>query len=256
MAYFTETFSRLIETSTFPHARALRTSFLNKLWDSFDAFCGAIVFSKRAGLFDYLSLFIPALIWKFSDWFDEKYKEKGFFAKCFYGLLVVINALLLVARLLVCFIAMIVVSPFTALVYLVCEKLSEKMYPKALSLEGESQEGQRQTISDYLKESKKTVENLNISVKLSEKVTSQYQLLFWEQEDETSANHECDSVCCGQKEEYCTVKPLFVVTVDKTDKKQSSNMHALFALNLGGVVKHIETSPPQNPKHELLRMTH
>lgn len=254
MAYFTQTFSKLIETRTFPHARALRTSFLEKLWDSFDVFFGAIVFSKRAGLFDYLTLFIPALIWKLSDWFDENYKEKNLFQKCVYGLLVVMSAFLLFVRLLVCLAAMIPASIITTLVFLVCETLSEKLFPKALSLEGELPDGQRLAIGDYLKQSNKSVENLNISVKLSDKIASNYQLLFWEQEDKGSATHECDGVYCGQKEEYCTVKPLFVVNVDKRDKRQSSNLHALFALNIGGVVKHIEAEGAQSQKRELLRM--
>lgn len=54
--------TEIIETQTYPHARTLRTSFYQKLWDCYNAIAGKPPFLQRkphVGIFDYLTLYIP-----------------------------------------------------------------------------------------------------------------------------------------------------------------------------------------------------
>jgi hypothetical protein len=52
--------AEIVETKTYPHARTLRTSFLQKLWDTYNALAGKspiIARKPHVGIFDYLTLY-------------------------------------------------------------------------------------------------------------------------------------------------------------------------------------------------------
>ena len=68
----------VIETKSYPHARTLRTSFAQKLWDTFNAFAGeapVIARKPHTGIFDYLTLYIPIGFLHLMGWcFDRPFQ--------------------------------------------------------------------------------------------------------------------------------------------------------------------------------------
>ncbi|CAM2949331.1 hypothetical protein [Legionella worsleiensis] len=108
-------FSFLNESRDNPHARTLRTSFSEKLGDTFSVFCGEIYPRReeaRMGLFDWATLGIPAFLARSEVYMSNSYNPWFLLLKFpVYGL----NRMLDISRFLVSVIATFTAAPITFL---------------------------------------------------------------------------------------------------------------------------------------------
>jgi|GEM_PF-3889617 len=254
--------AEIAETKTFPHARTLRTSFFQKLKDTYNALAGKLPLplvnqQPHVGIFDYLTLFIPAglfflLIWCLED------EKSNFFAKVLLIPAILINIPFLVARVALSAVATIIFSPIIAIVHGISQLVAGQSHTKALGLIGQLKNGDKQSLGNYLVQNNMDIEELFITIKKSPKETksagigeeaclSSYQLRFWKKNTDPSdvlLEHDCE-------ESYGEERPPFAIKIsqEKTsnnNQAQATNIHALFKLNVGGVVANIENTAKAN----------
>lgn len=137
-------FADIIETQTCPHARTLRTSFSQKLWDCYHVIAGSFSrFSfgptrcEHIGVFDYLTLGIPfAFIFLTSSCVSEesKYKDSHLLH---VSLAIILFIFCIIPRAAFSTAVTIFFSPLIALVHGFTRLISgEKTQANALSIQG------------------------------------------------------------------------------------------------------------------------
>lgn len=260
-------FAHIAETTTYPHSRTLRTSFLQKLWDLFRALAGESHFGNpHLGIFDYLTLYSTTgllwlLVWCLTS------AEKNLLAKVLAIPLLIINIPLLITRIVICAVATILFLPIIAIVHGISRLIANQSHEEAFSLEGELQEGGTQTLKKYLANTHMDIEELNITVKLPKKTEDDntedasqnlqqngYQLMFWRKATGPSSSLVCEGCLNGGCDDNHAP---FSVKINKdTPIKQHNNIHALFKLNMGDVVTHIEDSKINNVDKQFILAPH
>src|SRR5580704_17890270 len=204
--------AEIVETKTYPHARTLRTSFLQKLWDTYNAIAGKppLLASKpHVGIFDYLTLYIPAGLLFLMGWcFENENAGKNFLATVLLIPVILINIPLLIARVAFSAAATILFSPITAIVHGISLLVAGQSHTEALSLVGQLKNGGEQTLGDYLAQSHMDIEELNITIKKSpqeiestsvekEVGSSSYQIMFWRKATGPSEGLVCEGCLNG-----------------------------------------------------------
>ncbi len=150
------------ELLTYPAARTQRTTFLQKLKDTFYVFAGKrpgwiegrTDNPGRLGIFDYVTFSIPRLFSKalfgaagFIDrWNNDRYIAPQIL-KFFPGGLAMVFEL---ARYLVAAAATIAVSPVVLVVHGVSSLVGNKQYNEALKIRGNSGQASEETLQDYI----------------------------------------------------------------------------------------------------------
>lgn len=226
-------FAEIIETKTYPYARTLRTSLLHKIRDTYNVLVGEspiLARNPHVGIIDYLTLFIPTSLLFLMGWCNAR---RNFIATSLVVPLVLINIPLLIGRIAFGVVATLLFSPITAIVHGISRPAAAQNYTKALNLVGQLKHGCEQRLGDYLTEHHIDIEELDIKlsrVEKKEKIGSgTYQLMFWRKPREG--------------EDFDDFTAPFSVEIRQengTNVKQAANIHALFKLNVGDVVRHIE----------------
>jgi len=263
-------FLEIAESKKRPHARTLRTSLSQKLWDAFNTINGrppVLSDKPHIGLFDIGTLFIPALFLGMLSWsLDATDKSPlAFFAVI---PLVIINIPLVAARFVVSAIATIVTSPITGLVHLFSSLMAKKTKKQAIDLVGDMKNGEQCSLKDYLAAAHMDLEELNITLKkeanphglIQEEydenaqhcpskpprlpAAKNYRLMFWRKATGPSSALECEGCLNGGCDQ--THAP-FSVAIQK-DAMYSPGVTALFKLNIGDVVTNMENDSDLNSK--------
>lgn len=251
-------FAHIAETTTYPHSRTLRTSFLQKLWDLYHALAGDAPFGKpHLGLFDYLTLYSTTGLLLLMGWCFRNV-EKNLLALVLVIPMIIINIPFLIARVVLCAVATILFLPIIAVVHGISSLIANQSHTKALSLEGELQKGGTQTLKEYLANKNMDIEELNIIVKLPKKTEddtedlqqNSYHLMFWKKATGPSSSLVCEGCLNGGCDDNHA--PFSVKISTDTAIKQSNNIHALFKLNIGDVVTHIENSEINNADKQVI----
>jgi hypothetical protein len=117
-------FTEIFETRSSPHAKTLRTSFLDKIESTFGIIFGRP--NRFYGLFDFmtLGLFLLILVLGLSS-FDLLRSPLGFLAPLVIVPLIIINIPLLAVRFLVSFILTVIASPIVFLVNFVAKIIAQ-----------------------------------------------------------------------------------------------------------------------------------
>jgi hypothetical protein len=245
--------AEIIETQTYPHARTLRTSFLQKLWDTYNAIAGKppiLARKPHVGIFDYLTLYIPAGLLFLMGWCLEN-AGRNFLATVLVIPVVLINIPLLIARVAFSAVATLLFSPITAIVHGISRLSAGQSHTEALSLVGQLKNGGEQSLGDYLTQHHMDIEKLNITIKKSsskeestslekENGSSSYQLMFWRKATGPSEGLICEGCLNGGCDDNHAPFSVEIRPEKGTNVKQATNIHALFKLNVGDVVSNIE----------------
>lgn len=230
-------FFELQETNLYPHSRTYRSSFFQKLKDSFYVFSGSISQREHPGLFDYLTLFIPYLALKLIGVCITKMNSSPIKAFCL-ALLFIINLPLVILRYASSAVAALLFSPITGAVSLFSYLASKKDRQTALTLVGEINiEGQRRpdqkSFKHYLKKYELDIEDLGVAP--IEKDHDSYNIIFKKFHTTTV------EITSGSKATENI--PSFKIRLNKDSLKSD---HPLFKLNLGQIVSTIENSEDDN----------
>jgi hypothetical protein len=245
--------AEIVETQTYPHARTLRTSFVQKLQDTFYAIAGKLPILARkphVGIFDYLTLYIPTGLLFLMEWCLEKARG-NFLATVLLTPVVLINISLLIARVAFSVVATILFSPITAIVHGISRLVAGQSHAEALSLVGQLKDGGEQILSDYLTQHHMDIEELNVTIKKSpqqieststeKEAGSSYQLMFWRKATGPSEGLVCGGCLNGSCNDNHAPFSVEISQENGTNvTKQATYIHALFKLNVGDVVSNIE----------------
>lgn len=121
-------FTNLIETKKYPFARLIRSSFKDRLEDTYRVFTGGFGAEMRMGLLDYV-LFPIALMDYILDKLDKNEYEKA--SNVFLAVIIVPLILLLAVRELASAIISVVLSPIVALVHLATYRERSRLLEQA-----------------------------------------------------------------------------------------------------------------------------
>ncbi|KTC97214.1 hypothetical protein Lgee_1875 [Legionella geestiana] len=236
MAYsFLSPLREIIETQTYPHARTLRTTFLQKLRDTSHVLLGkpSILSPKpHVGIFDYLTLYIPFVLYKFFELSLENARKNSLFW-VLAAPLFLIGFPFDIARLLFVFAVTLMFSPIIAIVHGISRLAAGQSHTDALSLQGQLQNGKGERLGQFLNQHYVDLEELNITITPS-----------YEEEKPASQNEENGS--SSYQLTFCKKgadDPLPFTVVLRQENgvySQAKNIHALFRLNAGNVVGNIE----------------
>ncbi|KTD17931.1 hypothetical protein [Legionella jordanis] len=245
--------TELFESRTFPHARTLRTSFLQKLWDTYNAFAGkAPILSRKphSGIFDYLTLYAAAGLLFLMLWCFEN-AHRNFLATVLLLPVALINIPLFIARVAISVVTTIAFSPLIALVHGISRLAAGQSHVEALSLVGRLKNGKEQSLGNYLAKEHMDIEELNVTIKKSPQKLdiaslgkddgfSSYQLMFWRKATGSSAGLACEGCLNGGCDTNHAPFSVEIKPHEASATKQAANIHALFKLNVGDVVSNIE----------------
>lgn len=232
-------FNELFESNKYPHARTLRTSFIQKFWDTFNALTGNAPFFNRnphLGIFDYLTIGISASLYLLMVWSWDKV-GKNVLANLLIIPVTLINIPITITRFAFGIVGTIVLSPLTALIHGISKCFAGNSLEEALSLTG-SESG---SLKNYLEKAHIDVEALNVIVKKRDCSPNSYQLMFWNKYVGASSGLVCDGCLYGGCDENHAPFSIDITEKNTTDI-QSNNLHSFFALNVGNVVTNIECS--------------
>lgn len=155
-------FKHLFETKTYPHAQVFRTSFLEKMKNTFIVFSGALFLKtdeneKQAGLFDFL--WFPLLLAEY--FFGEKMLVKA------------LQVLLFIPRIIISIIGTVISSPFIFITHLISGVIAEKERMEILNTKvtvslrgcaagiGEDYMPHLDSLGNFLKEKGLSLDNLS-----------------------------------------------------------------------------------------------
>lgn len=244
---FWSPFADIFETKTYPHARTLRRSFLQKLWDSFFVLLGK-PFNKpnwHFGVFDYLALFIPRLLALLTNGLFEH--ASSHLVKLLILLLFLVSIPLMIARGVFAAVTTILFLPLIALVHGISRLVSDEDRAAALCLKGKLENGKEQSLNDCLVENDLDLEELDATLsKESENdgsCSSSYQLMVWKKITESSVGKDVDVSSLAFSVEIKINQDKGTKKAQTADKTQADNIHAFFRLNLAKVVTYIEGNP-------------
>src|SRR5690348_13808836 len=136
--HFFSPFADIIETQTYPHARTLRTSFSQKLWDCCAVITGSpSLFNgtrySHVGIFDYLTLGIPLFFYKLSLLAETKFHIRTLFLLAPFLL---INSIFFIPRVALGVVVTILFSPIIAVVHGISRLIIKESHEKVLALQG------------------------------------------------------------------------------------------------------------------------
>ena len=167
-----------------------------------------------------------------------------------------INIPLIIAWVAFSIAATILFSPIIAIVHGISRLFTKQNYNEALNLQGDSKEGEKKSLREYLLEKNMDIEELNITLKQLKKKsvqknssdtlskTNRYQLMFWRKATGPSSGLTCEECLNGGDCDDNHHAPPFSVKISTDDsgtvKKQAQNIHALFKLNIGDAMTNIE----------------
>jgi hypothetical protein len=214
-------FAGIFETKTHSHARTLRTSFSTKLTDAFDIIAGGVLTdTNHFGLFDYFTLFIPHL---FLEWLKEADYE------AFSKLLLPFFIILLGARFVIAAIGTILCLPIIAIVHGISNLIARQTYSEALEVIGKSNEQEQISLREHLIKRKLNLDDLDSTCKRVD--DNNYEL---ELKDRRSY----------YKDPFLNYRNPFLIKISKEDGivKQSTNIHALFSLNIARAASNLENT--------------
>ena len=243
--------ANIIETNAYPHARTLRTTLNQKFWDSFNELAGqAPILSRKphVGLFDYCTLFIPTGFLFLLTWCLEN-AGKSYTANVLVIPVAIINIPLVITRLAFAAVAAILFSPITAIVHAFSRLFTKQSHNEALNLEGDTKEGTKQSLGQYLQKEKMDIEQLKITLKKKSAqedsyqkpaATNQFLLMFWRKATGPSAGLICEGCMNGGCDDNHAPFSVEISKDENGNVKQAQNIHALFRLNVGDVVANIE----------------
>lgn len=226
--------TNVFETEHFPHARTLRTSFLYKIKDTYNAIAGKIpgfTSNYHLGIFDYLTLFIPLGLFFLTDFcdFSPKYEFLSVYLRIS---LLFISILLLIPRVVFSAVATILLLPIIAIVHVISQIVAGQSHTEALSLLGKKNH-EEISLNDYLTGCNINIEKLEvIIIKHPENDSSSYDLMFREKLSRVSSDAENNTRYLNRND------PFYVRIIREEETnifKQSKNIHALFKLNVGNI---------------------
>lgn len=255
----------VFETQTYPYARTLRTSFFQKFVDSYYAFAGSLLLSKKPhlGIFDYFTLGIPALF--LSLFYLAKLSNNSLFQLTVAFVVFTINFPFLLLRYATSAVAAIACLPITLIAHIASTIARGQSYEQAMDLKGVNAQGQELTLEKFLEEKKLDIEEIEIKVISTDKDwkrergTSSFQLIFLPKAHGCSVSGDNDNRepftalrKSGDKDNGEHFAAKFVA--DKVNDRYShaKNIHALFSLNMGGVVTNIEEFRDDDIKETLI----
>jgi hypothetical protein len=238
-------FFDIIESRKTPNARTLRTSWWQKMKDTFFVFHGggARSTTMHVGLFDYLTLLLSVVLKNWFFWSMENLETNGWAAASVLpaGLLF---GLVFVASIVVSSICTLLASPVVTAVHAISHFFfSKTLKEDAMALKGHSTKSSYEhSLSDYLLYNDVGVEELDVKVKKTTNfigTPNGYQLQFFHP-DKDKVNWY--NVIGRAKKSYDRAVGTvpFTVGVDETNEKQQRHINALFQLNVGHVVTNIE----------------
>lgn len=194
MTDYLSPFAEIIESTTHRHARTLRTSFLQKLWDTFFVLGGRplyLGFKSHAGIFDCLTLYLPFALLLLSEWCITQNKL-NYLAPPLVVIAFIINTPFLIARFLFSMLVGLVTLPIVALVHGVSAYLAKESTLLAFNLMGALSDGTEQKLEHYLTQHSLSIEELDVTIEALPRddaaplaldknyLSTPYQLLFWQ----------------------------------------------------------------------------
>lgn len=229
-------FTELIETPRFPHARTLRTSFLQKLMDTYHVMAGEANLAApkpHVGVFDYLTLFVPAGFLGLYLWCLNNRGER-FLANALLIPVFLINTPLLVARSLFGGVTTVLFSPVIAIVHGLSRLAASQSHADALNLQGQ-QENDRTIMSlgNYLAQNNMGIEELNV-------IEPDKGRLLFTKKAPRSLVDLARAAMNGSNENTPSFSVEMRVGKDNKKLKQQDNFLGLFKLNIGNVVSNRE----------------
>lgn len=214
-------FADIFETKTHPHARTLRTSFSQKLTDAFNIIAGDILIdTKRIGLFDYFTLFVPYLLIKANKWLDNSGYDT------LSQVLFMTNLVILLTKLLVAAIGTILCLPIIASVHGISKLVAGQTYSEALDVRGTNERQEEMTLGNYLMKTKQNVEDFVSTYERTEE--NHYKITLTKMEEPSNSS-------------FC-----FKIAQEDGVIKQAGNIHALFNLNIGRTTSNLENMPDES----------
>ncbi len=244
--------AELKETSLYPLARTLRSTFPTKIKDTFKVFSGKSIDPKHLGIFDYATLFVPYGLNRSKKFFVEFINKKQSQSVWVLGasiLLLTIGSIFEkafnIARFIFSAVATLLLLPLIALVHGISRLIAKNDYNKALSLAGENEKGEKQSLATYLEQNRLEINELDIELDISGKKSysespsgNDYKLIVRPSDYKRPLSH-------------CTIK--LSSNESNAEKNQAANIHSLFKLNIGRVVNTIESiAITENDKKALL----
>lgn len=234
--------AEIFETKQSTNARTLRTNLAQKFSDTFYVFAGSFFDTKRnhAGVFDYLTLFIPYALAFFGMQMTSKSRQNYFANLAANGLGILAGALAIITNPLrypFAFVATAVLSPFVLVSHgfslINGHSLKEKANHLELNILSHRRNDQnvRENIlipthlNEFLAQKNITMENLSVH---AVGTTKQLTLEFRQRATGASSSFSCDG-CLGT--DHIEAKADF----DLSKEKDRAVMNALTKLNIGGI---------------------
>ncbi|MBA2656569.1 MAG: hypothetical protein H0U70_06230 [Tatlockia sp.] len=254
-------FAELFETKVYPHARTKRTSLGRKIVDTFNVIAGREPFfsdKPHLGLFDYATLFIPAILVILVNWCGHQPKQ-NLFAGVIYIPLILINIPLILLRYTFAALGTLVSLPFIIAAHILSYSVDTEVFEEALAIQGIQHssdgkvKGEKISLTQFLQNEEMDIEDLKITIKEASnegklknsfipKPPKTYQLMFWKKESgSSSASLQCNGCMNGECAENHAPFTVDVIPEKiSLEESQVKNIYALFQLNIGGVVNKIE----------------
>ncbi len=252
----------IVKSNKYPFARTLRTSFVEKLWDTFFVLAGKILVHEQAipahfpglrfldflrakkhrvGLLDVLTLFIPRLTLElFTLGIKYRDEQRIRFAQALLVLALIINIPLLVIRYLASAIITLLLSPVIIILSFVADKVGRQAYQDALKIESEG----HITLEAYLDSNDVSLEDIHINAietTLANSSDSTQTITL------TFAKKYAQATEGEQPAESQATPSSFIVRLSKQSQQptfsQANNVHALFSLNIGHVATTVAHEP-------------
>lgn len=226
-------FIELFETSTFPHARTLRTSLRQKFIDAFSVISGFTLTRKHQGLLDYATLFIPRAFSELTKALGNINAGNGWSNLIYFPLIIMLfvdKAIITPLRALTAGLLVLLASPVIILAHLVSRFVDKVNLDNALVLKGKL-EGRHCEITPIPLE--KYLENYQLSI------------------EDLTAKVEYNNNFCSIRLESTDVDnvhnfveiPKFALEIkdSKSHNIQTClGIHSFFSHNIGNVVSTIE----------------
>lgn len=157
-------FSWLFETKTFPHARTLRSSLLQKLQDSFWVSTGKLRVdhsSFTVGLFDYATGFVPYLFFQALHWCWKNIEQKR--ARFLLTPLLLANIPLLLGRVIFGIVISFGFAFITIITHLVSQIAARQLIDTTLRYTGRESGQETTTLAAFLTRHGGHLDNLTVS---------------------------------------------------------------------------------------------